>query len=315
MSWQGSLLNNFLRLGKWQFEHRSLDDAIGAMRLYMNRLAEFLPQPSWVQLQPEVIGGVPCEWVAVEATEQAEGVILYFHGGGFVAGSPASHRDLAWRLSHDSGMRVLLVQYRLAPEFSYPAQIDDATAVWRALLKRGLKPRHAAFAGDSAGGNLALATALSLRDRKGKLPAALVAFSPWADLTHSGASITANAHRDQMLPVRLLNGVAGLYAGDVDRSDPLISPVFADLRGLPPLQLQASEREVLLDDTRRLSAAAELAGIAHECRIWSQVPHAFPVFAQYLPEGKKAIARAGFFLREFVDGGGKSRTKGSEAAS
>ncbi len=301
MSWQGSLLNSFLRLGKWQFEHRSIDDAVGAMRLYMNRLAEFLPQPSWVRLRPETVGGVPCEWVTVDEVDATDGVVLYIHGGGFVAGSPASHRDLAWRLARASGMPVLLVQYRLAPEFCYPAQLDDVTAVWRELLARGFDLARVAVAGDSAGANLVLALALSLRDRGEPLPAALVAFSPWGDLTHSGDSIQTNAHRDQMLPVRLMDGVASLYAGGADKRDPLLSPVFADYRGLPPLQLQVSECEVLLDDTRRICDAAERAGIAVECRTWSKVPHAFPVFAQYLPEGKKAIERAGYFLRDVID--------------
>ena len=304
MSWQGSLLNNFLRLGKWHFEHNSVEAAVAGMRLYMNRLSDFVAQPSWVHVQLEPIGGVPCEWVSVDDTAEAEGVILYFHGGGFVAGGPASHRDLAWRLSRASGMRVLLVQYRLAPEAPYPAQLDDATAVWRELLNRGLDPRHSAFAGESAGGNLTLALALSLRDRGETLPAALAVFSPWGDLTHSGDSILINAKRDQMLPVRLLDAVADLYAAGADKRSPLLSPVFADYRGLPPLQLQVSEREVLLDDTRRICDAAERAGIAVECRTWSKVPHAFPVFAQYLPEGKKAIERAGAFLRDVINAEG-----------
>lgn len=301
MSWQGSLLNNFLRLGKWQFEHRSLEDAVAAMRLYLNRLPEFLAPPSGVEVESERVGGVPCEWVSVAESRDANGVVIYFHGGGFVAGSPASHRDLAWRLSRASGMRVLLVQYRLAPEAQYPAQIDDGAAVWQALQQRGFGRDRIAFAGDSAGANLALALALRLRDRGEVLPAALVAFSPWGDLTHSGGTIQSNARRDQMLPVRLLDGVAELYAGAIDRRDPRVSPVFADYRGLPPLQLQVSECEVLLDDTRRICAAAEEAGIAVECRVWSRVPHAFPVFAQYLPEGRRAIERAGTFLREFIE--------------
>lgn len=304
MSWQGFLLNNFLRFGKWQFEHRDLDDLTVMMRLYMNRLAEFVIQPSWVRCAPEIVGGVPCEWVVVDDTADAEGVVLYCHGGGFIAGSPASHRDLAWRLSRASGLRVLLVGYRLAPEFPYPAPLEDALAVYRALLARDVDPHRLVLAGDSAGGNLILAAAQRLRDLGLPRPAALVAFSPWGDLTHSGESVRSNAERDHMLPVALLDRVAALYAGERDRREPLLSPVFGDYRGLPPLMLHAAAEEVLLDDARRIAAAAERDGVAVEYTVWRGVPHAFPVFAQMLPEGQRALEQAGAFIRDIVDAEG-----------
>jgi acetyl esterase/lipase len=300
MSWQGFLLNHALRFGKWQLEHRSIPDITAAMRLYMNRIVELQVQPSDVACEAVILGGVPCEWVCVTETREAPGVVLYCHGGGYVAGSPASHRDLAWRLSRASGMRVLMVSYRLAPEYPYPAQREDAGAVYRALLDGGQPAGRIAFAGDSAGGGLVLGLALELRDLGLPLPAALVAFSPWADLTHSGATIRGNAFRDQMLPVHLLDQVAALVAGGTSLEDPLLSPVFADLHGLPPLQLHASADEVLLDDSRRLAARAQAAGVSVQLRIWERVPHAFPVLAQLLPEGRGALREAGAFLKRVM---------------
>jgi acetyl esterase/lipase len=297
MSWQRHLINGFLRIGKWQLQHLRAGEVRAAMRFYMNRVAALQLPPSWVRRRLEVVGGVVCEWVAVPETEQEPGVVIYCHGGGFMAGGPASHRDLAWRLSRASGQRVLLVDYRLAPEAPFPAQLDDVAAVYRALLAAGTAPERIALAGDSAGANLVLAVALALRDADAPLPAALVCWSAWADLTHSGESIRRNAGRDALLPPSLLAQVAAFYIGDRDPHDSLISPVFADFTGLPPLLLHAAEEELLLDDTLRIARSAQAAGVRVECRIWPGVPHAFPVFAQLLPEGRDAIAQAGNFLQ------------------
>lgn len=301
MSWQRPLLNGFLRLGKWQLQHLQAAEVRAVMRFYMNRLSHLQPSPSWALRQTEGVGGVPCEWISVPELEPSAGAIIYCHGGGFMAGGPASHRDLAWRLSRASGLRVLLVDYRLAPEAPFPAQLDDVMAVYRALLAAGTGPTQLALAGDSAGANLVLATALALRAAGDPLPAALVCWSAWADLTHSGDSFQRNAGRDTMLPQRLLDQVAGFYAGERDLRDPLISPVFADFTGLPPLLLHAAEEELLLDDSLRIARDAQAAGVRVECRIWPGVPHAFPVFAQFLPEGRDAINQAGTFLRRRLE--------------
>jgi acetyl esterase/lipase len=300
MSWQSHLVSGFLRLGKWQFQHRDVSSVRAMMRMYMNRLAEFQLQPSWAHCRLEIINGVPCEWVWVPETEHTTGVIIYLHGGGFMAGSPASHRDLAWRLSRASGRRVLLVDYRLTPDFAYPAQLEDALAVYRGLLDRGIGAERLALAGDSAGGNLALACVLACRDVRLPLPAAVVCFSPWADLTHSGASIVANAARDTMIPVHLLEQVASLYYADADPRAELISPVFADFKDFPPLSLHVAAEEVLLDDTLRIAERAQAAGVAVEFRIWQNVPHAFPVIAQLLPEGRAALQQSGIFLQRLL---------------
>lgn len=297
MSWQSRVMQTVLSLGKWQVQNRDINSVKSMMRLYMNRLAELEIQPSWVKRSAEIINGVPCEWITVDETPDDAGVVLYLHGGGFVAGSPASHRDLAWRLSRASGMRVLLVAYRLAPEFPYPAQVDDATAVYRALLDRDIAPAQIAVAGDSAGGNLALVTVLVARRLDWPLPAAVIALSAWGDLTHSGDSIAINAKRDHMIPVALIDQVAAMYAGDQDLLQPELSPVFADFTGFPPMMLHAADEEVLRDDTTRIAASAEAAGVNVVFRIWGRVPHAFPAFAQFLPEGRMAIQQMGEFLK------------------
>lgn len=300
MSWQSRILNVVLQLGKWQVAHGDIDMVKNQMRLSMNRLAELEIQPSWVRRHNELIAGVPCEWISVSETAADAGIVLYMHGGGFVAGSPASHRDMAWRLSRESGLRVLMVDYRLAPEFPFPAQLDDCLAVYRALLDGGLAPARLAVAGDSAGGNLALVTVLSAREQGLPLPAAVIALSPWGDLTHSGESVVLNAKRDHMIPVGLIDQIATMYAGERDLTAPMLSPVFADYSGFPPLMLHAAAEEVLRDDALRINERAEAAGVDVSCHVWDKVPHAFPVFAQYLPEGRSAIRRMATFLQRHL---------------
>jgi acetyl esterase/lipase len=302
MSWQSRILNTVLHLGKWQVSHRDVDAVKAMMRLSMNRLAELEMQPSWVRCRSEIIAGVPCEWVSVAETPADAGVILYLHGGGFVAGSPASHRDMAWRLSRASGLRMLLVDYRLAPEYPYPAQLDDSEAVYRALLDGGLPPDRLAVVGDSAGGNLALVTVFRAQRQQLPLPAAVIALSPWGDLTHSGESMVTNASSDHMIPVHLIDQIATMYAGDQDLLQPDLSPVFADYTGFPPLMLHAAHEEVLRDDALRIHDRAEAAGVDVTCHLWRKVPHAFPVFAQYLPEGRSAIRRMAEFLQQHLAG-------------
>jgi acetyl esterase/lipase len=302
MSWQSHLMQTLLGFGKWQVAHQDIHTVTAMMRLYLNRLAELSGLPSWASRRDEIIAGVPCEWIGVAAEPDAPGVILYLHGGGFVAGSPASHRDLAWRLAKAAGMRVLLVDYRLAPEFPFPAQRDDALAVYRALLDRGVAPDRLAVAGDSAGGNLALSLLLAVRELALPMPAAVVAISTWGDLTHSGESIALNARRDHVIPVRLIDRIAAMYVGEQNADEqtlrqPSLSPVFADFTGFPPMQLHCAEEEVLRDDTVRIAHRAKADGVAVEGKIWKGVPHAFPAFAQFLPEGKTALKQIGAFLR------------------
>ncbi len=269
--------------------------AIGAMRLTMNHLAVL--RPRGLRSRAETIGGVRCEWVWSRATEHCAPITLYLHGGGYVAGSPASHFYLGKLLSRASTSRVLMVDYRLAPEHQYPAQLDDVLAVYRALRERGIDVKNLALAGDSAGGNLGLALMLRLRELHLPLPVAFVGYSPWTDLTHAGASIAHNAERDAAIPVAMLAPLAQMYAGGNDLRDPLISPLFGDCAGLPPMQLHVAQDEVLRDDTLRLAEKIRATGGEVDCRIWQNVMHAFPVFAEAVPEGRLALEQSGEFLR------------------
>lgn len=281
---------------------RTADDdarfALAAMRMTMSRLGE--TRPAGLNSRSAELNGVPCEWVWAAASANSAPVTLYLHGGGFVAGSPASHFDLALRLSAASHSRVLLPAYRLAPDYAYPAQLDDALAVYRALLDSGVAPHQLAVAGDSAGGNLALALIVRARELGLPLPVATVGYSPWTDLTLAGESIRTNAAIDQAIPVKMLQPLAAIYCNDRDARDPLISPLFADFAKFPPTQLHVAADEVLRDDTLRLAQQLQACGVEVEHRVWADVPHAFPVFAATLPQGREAIRISGeFLLRHF----------------
>lgn len=289
-------------------QHPAVRFAIGAMRLTMHRLAETRPRDMYSR--SEMIGGVRCEWVWVGATEKSECITLYLHGGGYVSGSPESHFTLGKLLSQASDSRVLLVDYRLAPEHQYPAQLNDALAVYRALLDRGIDVKKFALVGDSAGGNLGLVLMLRLRELNMPLPAAFVSYSPWTDLTHSGDSIAQNAARDVAIPVAMLEPLAAMYAGENARHEALISPLFGDCSGLPPMQLHVAQDEVLRDDTLRLADKVRAVGGEVDCRVWPNVTHAFPVFAEEIPEGRVAIEQSGVFLRRhFATASDLSKTK------
>ena len=251
-----------------------------------------------VRVQPITVAGMPAEWITSAAVEPAR-VILYLHGGGYVVGSLNTHRDLAARLGRASGARVLVIDYRLAPEHPHPAAVDDAVAACRWLRTHGIAPARLAIAGDSAGGGLTIATLIALRDLGEPLPSAAVCFSPWIDMEATGASMDTNVD-DPMLNRKLILHFARFYLGlgTIDPQTPLAAPLHADLAGLPPLLIQASRHEVLLDDATRIAEKARRAGVACELDLTDEVPHVWQIFASILPEGQQAIDRAGAFLRQ-----------------
>ncbi len=245
--------------------------------------------------------GVHAEWV--ESSRQAASrVILYLHGGGYCFCSPNTHRGLAARLAIAARARVLLVDYRLAPEYPFPAALEDALASYFWLREEGIPSNRIVLAGDSAGGGLALATALRLRDDRAPLPAALVCLSPWTDLTFSGESIRALADVDPVLHWRETPCVR-YYTGDYPPDHPLLSPLFADLHALPPTLIHVGEREVLLDDSRRLAVKMQAAGVDVTLEIWPGMWHVFPIFAPFVPEAGQSIEKMGAFLRERIPEG------------
>ncbi|KAF0108535.1 MAG: putative hydrolase [Anaerolineaceae bacterium] len=251
--------------------------------------------PRGVSVRTVSAGGVPSDWVEPDAAAPGRAV-LYLHGGAYIIGSPTTHRGLTGRIACAGQTRILSVDYRLAPEHPFPAALDDALAAWRWLLGQGYAPEHIAIGGDSAGGGLTLAAALSLRDRQESLPAALFLISPWTDLTFSGDSIRTRASRDPLLHSNGDGWLINAYAGSQPLTHPYISPLFADPRGLPPTLIQVGSEEILYDDSSRLEAKMNAAGVANRFEVWDGMWHVFQGFAPYVPEAQQAINRIGAFL-------------------
>lgn len=296
MSFQAHLLDPLFRTGKWVAANTSVDFARRANRTQLKILGLLRRTPLGYHISKVTLGGVSCEWVWKNESFPSDAVIVLLHGGGFIAGSAASHREIAWRLCGYSGLPVISVNYRLAPEFTYPAQVDDVMAVYTALQDSGYN--KIGLAGDSAGGNLALVAIAECQRRFISLPSAVACLSPWADLTHSGDSIQRNGRREAVIAPSRLDAIAAQYRGDADAANPGVSPLFSNYVGYPPLQLHAMSSEILLDDTLRIAETARQAGVSVDCHIWNHAPHAAPLFADTLPEGRKILRLcAQFFIR------------------
>lgn len=248
-------------------------------------------------VEPLTANSVRAAWINAPGADPAK-VAIYFHGGGFRLGSLRSHRDLMARISAASGCRVLGVEYRLAPEHRFPAAHDDALTVYEWVLAQGIFARDIALIGDSAGGCLALSTALALRDTARPMPAAIATMSAWTDLSASRASYDTHAALDPIHQRPMIVAVAQNYLGpDVDPRDSRVSPLFADLAGLPPLLMQVGGCETVLDDTRDFARKAEQSGCAVTLEIWDHMIHVFQQFPDDLPEAGIALASLGAFLR------------------
>jgi len=262
------------------------------------RMLTSRPLPGDVDLTPRTLGGVPVLEIGINDV-RPEATLLWFHGGVYVLGTARTSAGLASDVARRTRAKVISVDYRLAPEYPYPAALDDSLAVYRALLRdtEGTEPAKIAVVGESAGAGLAVALLVSAREQSLPMPAAGVLFSPYADLTLSGESMTTKvaadpAFRPDAFAVRVKD-----YAGTADPADPLISPVFADLRGLPPLLIQAGSNELLLDDAVRLAARAAAADVPVTVDVTPGVPHLFQAFAAMLDEGDAALNRVTEFLR------------------
>ena len=246
------------------------------------------------------VGGILAE--SLTCPDAMDGrVILYFHGGGYTVGSCDAYRPLGSYISLAAKMRLILLEYRLAPEFPFPAALDDAVLAYRWLLESGISPRNIALAGDSAGGGLAMATAVSLRDQKIALPGAIVCMSPWVDLANTGESSMTESNKGLILIPEILKSWAAFYIGDNDYQNPLISPLYADLSGLPPMLIQVGSHEIILNDSTRLAERARNAGVDVTLEVWDGMWHDWQVFTNRLPESKRAINGIGEFLRKHME--------------
>jgi epsilon-lactone hydrolase len=252
--------------------------------------------PDGVVGTPVVAGGVPAEWIDPPggATDR---VVLYLHGGGYVAGSIDSHRNLTGHLAKAVGCRVLALHYRLAPENPHPAPVEDAVAAYRWLIEQDVAADHVMIAGDSAGGGLTVATLLMARDQGLPMPAAAVPMSPMVDLEATGESMRTRAGVDPMINRHMALEIVQLFLGDGDRRDPYAAPLHGDLAGLPPLLIQVGDAEVLLDDSTRLADRARAAGVDVTLEVWPEMVHVFQASAGFVPEADEAIAHIAGFCR------------------
>ena len=269
---------------------------VAEQRSVFHEMIAAAPLPDDVSAKEGELGGVPVVNVQITGLDPTT-VILYFHGGAYVLGSAADSVGLAADVARRAETRAISVDYRLAPEHRFPAAVDDAVAAYRALLDEGVPSSRIAFVGESAGGGLVAATLVALKDAALPQPASAAVFSPWADLTLSGASMTGKAAHDPALTPAGMRTRARDYLGDRDPAAALASPVFADLTGLPPLLIQAGSHEILLDDAVRLAARAAEHDVPVELQVWPEVPHVFQGFAAILDEADRALEAAAAFIK------------------
>ncbi|PWT92222.1 MAG: alpha/beta hydrolase [Proteobacteria bacterium] len=265
-------------------------------RQRLDEVGSASPVADDVKLRAVDIDGVPGEWSIAPGSDQSR-VLLFFHGGGYCSGSIASHRGMVTEAGRAAKARTLALGYRLAPEHPFPTALDDALAAWRFLRRQGVAAAHIAIGGDSAGGGLTAALINRLRVSEREQPACAWLVSPWIDLTMSGSTLTSKDAVDPLIHKVYLEELATAYVpAALDRKDPRVSPLFADLRGFPPVLVQVGSDETLLDDAVRFSAAAGAADVAVTLEIWPHMIHAWPLWNARLDAGRRALARAGSFI-------------------
>jgi len=277
--------------------------SVDEQRQQLRELVSAQPLPPEITVTAAALGGVPTAEITVDGIE-ARHVVLYFHGGVYVIGDAFLAAELASQVGRRTQAKVISVDYRLAPEHPYPAAVDDALAAYEALLDNGIAPADIAFAGESAGGGLVVATLVNARDHRLPLPAAAYVMSPYTDLTLAGSTIETRRDADPLLSRELLEPRVADYTSGQDAALGLISPIFADLSGLPPLIIQGGTHEVLLDDALRLAREAATADVQVMLDITPGVPHVFQAYHAFLDEATVALDRAGQFLSANLDGGG-----------
>jgi epsilon-lactone hydrolase len=297
VSWQNVALTWALR--RWVKPNSIRGQDVAASRALTDRVPFGAKLAKGWRVRVEDSGALQGDWIEPVALDHPARArcILYFHGGAYIAMSAKSYRTITSRLAIWSEARLFALDHRLAPEHPFPAALDDAVAAYRALVALGIPAARIVVAGDSAGGGLALALLIALRDAGDVLPAAAVVFSPWTDLAGTGQSVVGNNDSDALFFGSWIVPVAQHYLGDTPATHPLASPVYADLTGLPPLLVQVSDSEVLLDDSRRVVANARQVGVEAVLRVWPGLPHVWQFFAIILPEARAALREAADFVR------------------
>ncbi|MDR6123380.1 monoterpene epsilon-lactone hydrolase [Bacillus sp. SLBN-46] len=294
-SQESLLVRQYLQMSK---ANQSPEANIETARQGLEALSALTPVGQDITVEKVEIEGIAAEWItAPNAVEDR--VFLYLHGGAYIMGSCNTHRYLASKLSRSTAARVLVPEYRLAPEHPFPAAIEDAVSVYRWLLNSGVSSKNIVIGGDSAGGGLTLATLLSLKDAGDPLPALAVLLSPWTDMEGTGESMVTRAEVDPWLSPDATRLTPALYIRDLDPRHPLVSPIYADLTGLPSLLVHVGNDEILLSDAARLVDRARAAGVEVSFKVWDDMWHVFQTFA--IPEGQQAIDEIGEFVTKHFE--------------
>jgi monoterpene epsilon-lactone hydrolase len=292
-----TLLSSKPRPVEWPERRKRLDE-VGSVWLVADD----------VKLTAVDVNGVPGEWSIVPGSDSSR-VLMFFHGGGYCSGSIVSHRRLVTEAGRAAGVRTLAIGYRLAPEHPFPAAYDDVLMAWRFLRDQNIPAAHIAIGGDSAGAGLTLALIGRLRDAQEELPGRAWLISPWTDLTMSGPTLSSKEAVDPLIHRQYLIELADAYLpAGMDRKDPRVSPLYADLKGFPPILIQVGSAETLLDDATRFAAVAGAADVRVTLEIWPHMIHAWPLWNAHLELGRRALARAGAFIRENLGGGSECQT-------
>jgi monoterpene epsilon-lactone hydrolase len=274
-------------------------------RARLDGLGTVYSLPPDVSVAPVTFDGIAGEWTSTPQADRSR-VLLFFHGGGYISGSLNSHRHMIAQAGREAGARTFAVGYRLAPEYPFPAALDDALAAYRFLQSSGIRPDHIGAAGESAGGGLVIAMLMKLRDAGADLPACVWCSSPWVDLEMSGATMTTKAAVDPLISRPYLSELVAAYLQGADPRGPLVSPIYGNLAGLPPMLIQSGSAETLLDDALRLAAVAGAADVRVTLEIWPDMIHAWHLFYQQVAAGRRALAAVGAFVRGALDSAAKA---------
>jgi acetyl esterase/lipase len=294
-SWQGYLLLFIFRMKRLLIDH-SGELNVEKDRRELDAMAKLFKPLAPIECTPVMANNVPAEWITPQGLI-TQRTILYIHGGSFNSGSIISHRPLAANLAIACQARALIINYRLAPEFPHPAALEDSLSAYDWLLANGIPADQIAVMGDSAGGTLTLTTLIQLREQGKPLPAMAACLSPGTDMTMSGESWHTNARRDFMLDLRNIRKSGEIYLRGADLRSPLVSPLYADLQGLPPILIQVASDEVLLSDAVRFIEKAKQAGVSTKLEVWDGMQHVWQYTASFLPEARQAVWNVGEFTK------------------
>lgn len=281
------------------FKRISPDSDVVLVRKSFEKMQSKNRMAKHVSLRKTTISAVDCEWLIPDGCEEAP-VFFFLHGGAYLMGSPATHRKMVSHIAREARVRAILPDYSLAPEKPFPAGLDDCLAVYRGLLSCGVEADDIVIGGDSAGGGLSMAVLLSLREAGDDLPAAAVLLSPWLDLTAQGESAISRADKDPWFRVDEMRDLARRYCPDGDLTQPLVSPVFADVSRLPPMLIQVGDHEILLSDSTRLADNISAADGDVVIQVWPEMWHVFQFFVGKMPESGRAIRDIASHIRDQV---------------